>query len=65
LTHNIDPIGQLGDLVKKSGLPQKDVAAQAEISDSYLSEILSRKANPTVRMINRIADAVTFLKGDA
>jgi len=65
LTHDIDPIGKLAELIKQSRFPQKDIAAQVGIPNSYLSEILSGKANPSIKMVFRIADAVTFLVKNA
>jgi transcriptional regulator with XRE-family HTH domain len=49
---------EVADAIRASGKSQREVAAELGVSEARISQILAISANPTVKTLARIADAV-------
>jgi transcriptional regulator with XRE-family HTH domain len=51
---------RVAEMLRVAGVSQRQLAKMLKVSDARVSQILSGKANPTVRSLARLADALGF-----
>lgn len=51
---------KVAGLLRAAGVSQRELARRMDVSDARVSQILSGKANPTVRSLARLADVLGF-----
>lgn len=51
---------KIGELLRRAGVSQRELARRMKTSEPRVSLLLSGKANPTIRSLARLADALGY-----